>query len=103
MGPRKFRQSRWPPPVPGCRSNRSVFQFCSGSGRAEHQPASAHIAAPDEVRRKHEILTEYLQEWGHILPGGDTPQQNEETLRTRVLPNELRIPLERIAEIRIAV
>src|SRR5712692_7110449 len=103
MMPREFRQSRRARPVPGYGSHRSVCQFGSGSGCAKHQSAAAHIAAPDEVGGKHQVLTEYLEERSHILSGRDAAQQNEETIRTRVPPDELSIALQWIAEIGIAV
>jgi len=61
---------------------RRVFELFPGRRAAQQQAAAAHVAAPDEGRRKDEALAEDLQQRLDVARAGDAAEEHDARLRS---------------------
>src|SRR5688572_25736831 len=59
---------------PHAGRERAVLELTAVRGTAQHQPASAHVAAADECRRVAQAIAENRQQHIHVLPAGHATQ-----------------------------
>src|SRR3954466_2879651 len=61
-------------------SHRDVIQFATIDGATQQQTAPAHVAAPHEISRETETLSEMREEHVHVFGGGDAAEENDLTV-----------------------
>jgi hypothetical protein len=71
-----FAGARWTAPHGALPRARTRVRSRSADA-AQQQPAAAHVAATDELRRKAQPLAEHVEQQVHVLAGGDAAQQHD--------------------------
>lgn len=64
---------------------------------AQHQPAAAHVAAPDEMDREHQSIAENGEQQVDVLAGGNASKQHDLAVRTDGRQDRPGALLERLA------
>jgi hypothetical protein len=71
-----------------------VIQLGAIDGATEEQASAAHVAAPDEIGRETEALTEVFEEDVDVFRGGDTAEKNDLRIRRQFFGKLLNVPFE---------
>jgi len=69
----------------------NIVQLDSRSRATQHQPAPAHVAAPDKLCGKQQAVPENFQQRLHIFRAGDAAQQDERAPRSARFVKQTRV------------
>jgi hypothetical protein len=61
--------------MPNRIQNRCINQFLPGLDGAQHKPAPAHIASPNELDGKQQAVVKNLKQRVYVLCGGNAPEE----------------------------
>jgi len=67
----------------------------------QHQPTATHIAAPHELRGKHQFVSENAKEWLDIFRRGNAAQQDDLAVCAHLIAEQASVPFQRHTVARI--